>query len=743
MKKAMNDSETSLSTAFAGITVFFSSSCLMALELVAGRLMAVDIGSSLYTWTAVIGVVLAGMTIGNYAGGRIADKFTGKKLIAGLFGISSIICVCTIVVENRISSWNSFMLPSWPIHVLTCAVAMFLLPSVFLGIITPVVAKAALYRRDQTGRTIGNIYAFGAAGSIAGTFLAGFWLISAVGTIAVIWLIAAGLLTAGLIYSPGYRPLKLWAAILALLIFLGLAHFQWVEQTGAFLSLRSKPDQNVIYDDETQYCRIRIKQDPHIPDKRTFVQDRLVHSIAMMNDINNLQYGYERIYTIVTEQTLREEKNTAFLAIGGGGYIFPRFIRHKWPAGRVDVAEIDPGVTTAAMAAFGLSKNHGLNIFTMDGRNYVDKLLNQNKTGQGTTQFDFIYVDAYDNFSIPYQLVTREFNEKIYHLLKNDGVYMLNLIDVYSSALVLGSVINTLQQTFKNVYAITNEFEYYNRATFVLLASRQPLDMETITGQLEKYPGKSWCMTPAEAEILRNKCGRLILTDDYAPLDNLCAPIARNFALSMAAFAHVTKAKELKKMGRPNDCVTEYLTAVRVFPAIPISTYLAISEDLMSLHEFEEATEVCAKALEYYDKPGVTSDISTIYLGIGTALKARGQNDQARKYIDKAIEKYTHQLNNGIRTIDALLGLGTAAAATGNFTDSAAYLERAVKLDPSNPQYRIILAETLIAQKNYAGAKAAVKEAIDYMKQTGNEQAVAQFNRLLDKISYESSQPQQ
>ncbi len=47
---------------------------MMVLELVAGRIIAPYVGVSLYTWTSVIGVVLAGMSLGNYLGGRLADR---------------------------------------------------------------------------------------------------------------------------------------------------------------------------------------------------------------------------------------------------------------------------------------------------------------------------------------------------------------------------------------------------------------------------------------------------------------------------------------------------------------------------------------------------------------------------------------------------------------------------------------------------------------------------------------------
>jgi len=56
------------------LIVFLSSACIMIIELVAGRIIAPYVGVSLYTWTSVIGVVLAGISLGNFLGGEIADR---------------------------------------------------------------------------------------------------------------------------------------------------------------------------------------------------------------------------------------------------------------------------------------------------------------------------------------------------------------------------------------------------------------------------------------------------------------------------------------------------------------------------------------------------------------------------------------------------------------------------------------------------------------------------------------------
>lgn len=65
--------------------VFVSSACIMILELTAGRIVAPYVGVSLYTWTSIIGVVLAGISLGNYIGGRLADRAGSLRLQASFF----------------------------------------------------------------------------------------------------------------------------------------------------------------------------------------------------------------------------------------------------------------------------------------------------------------------------------------------------------------------------------------------------------------------------------------------------------------------------------------------------------------------------------------------------------------------------------------------------------------------------------------------------------------------------------
>src|SRR3990172_8913903 len=184
-------------------TVFISSFCIMVLELVAGRILARYLGSSLYTWTSVIGIVLGGITIGNYIGGRLADHFQAGKTLSILFAMASVCCVATIVLNNLVGRWTWLWGFAWPLRTVLHVSFVFLLPSTLLGTISPVVAKAALERGLPVGRTVGAIYAWGAVGSIAGTFLAGYYLVLVMGATAVTASVASVLAVIGLLFLPG------------------------------------------------------------------------------------------------------------------------------------------------------------------------------------------------------------------------------------------------------------------------------------------------------------------------------------------------------------------------------------------------------------------------------------------------------------------------------------------------------------------------------------------------------------
>lgn len=152
------------------LLVFVSSVCVMTLELTASRLVGKHVGSSLYTWTSVIGVVLAGITVGNYLGGYIADRVDRRKALSWMFLISSMLCAAILWIDLQIAGIPRPQSFSWPMWVLTIVASLFLLPSIALGAASPLVASMAIPRSSRTGITVGNVYAWVPWARLSGRF---------------------------------------------------------------------------------------------------------------------------------------------------------------------------------------------------------------------------------------------------------------------------------------------------------------------------------------------------------------------------------------------------------------------------------------------------------------------------------------------------------------------------------------------------------------------------------------------
>src|SRR5208282_2488732 len=164
---------------------FFSSLCIMILELVSSRLVARHVGSSLTVWTSVIGIVL---------GGRLADRVEPRRAVGPLFALGSLLVLCCLWINAEVGH----IIPApetinWELRTVIVVILDFLVPATVLGMVGPVVAKMAVEQAQRTGSAIGDVYFCGAIGSIVGTFLAGFVLMYLAPSSTIVLLVAAAL----------------------------------------------------------------------------------------------------------------------------------------------------------------------------------------------------------------------------------------------------------------------------------------------------------------------------------------------------------------------------------------------------------------------------------------------------------------------------------------------------------------------------------------------------------------------
>lgn len=736
----MSKSKGFFSIFIPSATVFISSACIMILELVASRLIAKHLGSSLYTWTAVIGVVLAGITIGNYLGGRIADRFQARKALSIIFILSSVTCVAVVILNNLVGEWLWLWKLNWPVRAFSHVALVFLGPSMLLGTISPVVAKMALDRGLSTGRTVGDIYAWGAAGSILGTFAAGFYLIPAMGTIAIVWSIGAVLLVMGILYWVRLWQAYIWAVVFLCALIMGLAPAEPMQKAGSTIGLRQKPDPTTLYESETPYCYVAVRRLSEKPDRREFLQDKLIHSQIIINDINNLQYFYSKIFAGITHSLHPKNEKLNAMIIGGGGYAFPQYLEKNWPGSRIDVVEIDPGVTKAATAAFGLPKNTIINTYSMDARNYVDDLLYKKTISETIPQYDFIYEDAINDYSVPFQLVTKEFNEKITRLLKDDGVYMVNMIDTYENGRFLGALINTIKLTFPNIYVITNLISLPDlRDTYVIIASKKEIDAKAI---LEEYDNrlKLRYLEKKDFDYLHARSEGVILTDNYAPVENLLAPVVRQSAKEILARKYLSQAENFKKNRQIEKSIQKFIAAAELNPSMEIKTYNEIGMLRVQQGDLDGAVKAFQKAIGPHKNTETSLNvIGSICLNLGILYQRMGKDNLAAEQFQEAVKQFKIEISEQPKSDLLYSRLGDAYASMGDFNLASEAFSRAVQLDPNNPNYYDSLAKALEFQGKYNEAIEVLKKQIQLMQNYGQPETVQGLQKYLELLKYKKS----
>jgi spermidine synthase len=529
----------------ANVIVFIASFCTLVIELVAGRIMAPYVGVSLYTWTSIIGVVLAGISIGAYLGGRIADRYPRSSTLGWLLFFSGLGAFSISPLINLIggAQFHTTLMS----RILLITTIVFFVPACLLGMISPVVVKLTLNNLEKTGNVVGKIYAFSTLGSILGTFATGFFLISWMGTRYILLTMGIILIISALIFGSFFRSKKALVLFFLLLFFSGFLPivglrvyaainpeaFSFPTSPGESLktlyNYAFKPpfEEETYFFKESDYYTIKLKKSikgSNGNSLESLVLDHLVHSYTDLKDPLYLEYEYIRMYEEMVRWRAKKRGSFKTLFLGGGGYTFPRFIDSKYPKAEIHVVEIDPEITRMVKNYLGVSEYTRIRTFNEDGRWFV-----MNCKEKET--YDFIFGDAFNDLSIPYHLTTKEFSMQLKSLLKPDGVLMANVIDSFSKGAFMPSYIRTLEEVFGKgnvrLLTLTSDYDHIGITTCVVVASAQKLDMDDFVRQVKKGGGEMTShVMPQDRlqEFLKDRYS-VVLTDDYVPVDNLIAPI--------------------------------------------------------------------------------------------------------------------------------------------------------------------------------------------------------------------------
>ena len=497
-----------------GLALFISSACGLIVEIVAGRLLAPYVGMSLYTWTAIIAVVLAGLSLGHWVGGVLAAPHVkvkiGSRRVAWALGFGSVSALASLVLIKTVSGYLMQSSMGLVPIIVMLATALFFLPSFFVGIVSPILTKIAVDESGHhAGRVIGRMYALGTLGSIAGTLASGYFFISWIGSSGTIIMVAAIYAVMSLLFAIADQFRFLMVVTIggggALLATVG-------DSQGSF---------NSPCDIESDYFCIRIDSydDATIGTSRIMTLDHLVHSINVKDDPGLLLSPYVHFVDEYTKFRLGNKSPDAFF-IGGGGFTLPRAWANDYSDAIISVAEIDPAVTKAAKNLLWFDDGRAdIWVTHQDGRTALQK------TPPRPT-YDVIFTDAFRDISIPPHLVSAEFNDEIARRLKPDGFYAINVIDRGKDPRFMLSMVKTLMEGFPVVEVWVDETAMGAvdgaSASYVLISGNRPTGPERLeAARGEKRVWVKWA--PANLEKRLNGHDLTILTDDFAPVDRLMA----------------------------------------------------------------------------------------------------------------------------------------------------------------------------------------------------------------------------
>ncbi|MDA1194526.1 MAG: fused MFS/spermidine synthase [Planctomycetota bacterium] len=568
-----------------GALAFLAGAAFLALEVVAARVAANRLGTSVYTWTSVLGVVLVALACGNVLGGRLADRYEPARLIRRLLLIASCAvaaCLWTPALTSLVTGWDL----GWMLRSLLAVAAGFLIPALALGTLTPVVIRGALREPGADGRIVGRLYALGTIGAVVGAVAPALWLIPWLGLPALLALLALTLALGA--KAAGASPEWPWVGTLLVVGVLAMPGLDLTRELGGTLGLREDTDGTFVQD--SRYFHIRVEDhdvrwvtmSPHTrldtrylandetlegrlsfdaakrlilwkgpmtpeqgerllagvldPGNRVAMErlvaraghrvrllslDRFVHGFVDLDDPLWLEYEYEILQGALLRALWPDEGEVRSFFIGGGAYTFQRRLAGLYGERAHSVTAEIDPAVTAAAVS-----HLGFETGPRQAVRHLDarSALRREEAG---VRYDFIFGDAFHDLGVPWHLTTREFAAEVKARLTPRGIYIVNMIDAFRYGHFLGAFLGTLEEEFRHVRVIgMGPRDDDTQQTFLLVASEQPLVWETLVDD-EGTPLDVITYDAADLRAVKARAGQRILRDDHAPVEALLAPVVR------------------------------------------------------------------------------------------------------------------------------------------------------------------------------------------------------------------------
>ena len=485
--------------------VFVSGMVSLGVEFGASRLLAPYFGTSLYVWGVLIGLELVYLSIGYVIGGRIADRRPHPGLlyqltaVAGLWiGFIPVVSYPLLLLSQRGFATLSAGLV---VGTLVSVVALFAVPVILLGCVSPFAIRLLLRDVSTGGNTAGAVYALSTAGSILGTFLPVFWFIPTYGTrptlvgfsVALLVMSVAGLWPRRRLFALGGAAVIIAAVLMP-------------------SGIKPPESGRLLYEKESPYQYIQVVQEG-TRTELVLNEGQAIHSIYDPTTL--LTGGPWDYFTLASafQPARPDDRPPAKVAILGlaGGTTARQYTAAYGSATALTGVEIDPDIVDVARRYFHLQDANVVPVI-QDARYWL-------ASDPGT--YDVIALDAYRQPYIPFHLTTREFFQLVRAHLKPGGVAVVNAGRTRTDYRLVAALSSTMAAVYPSVNLVdvpefSNTLIYGStEATSIddvrhnLGLARQPLIRQIGSDALDR------------GDLRANGYHGRVFTDDLAPVERL------------------------------------------------------------------------------------------------------------------------------------------------------------------------------------------------------------------------------
>ncbi|MEE8113934.1 MAG: fused MFS/spermidine synthase [Nitrososphaerales archaeon] len=485
------------------IQVLTAGASVMTLELLVSRLLAPYYGSTLFVWGSLIGVVMAGLSIGYWYGGKRADINSSYSAFSLLIFGAGVYTLFLTIVSADIFRFVLALNLGERYGPLAAAMLVLGVPSLLLGAVSPFAIKLSTASLARVGRTAGNIYSLSTVGSIIGTFATAFILVPALGVSTILYSLSTVLIVVSLVgLANRFRAISVVVISISLV-------FSAAGQASAG---------GIIYEKETLYHRL-IVQDNIISGTRTLLLDNHFHSAMDLRDPDRIVFQYTKYFHLGPAFN-PEIMNVLF--IGGGGFSGPKQFLRDYPNMNIDVVEVDPEVIRVAKEYFLVPESPRLRVFAQDGRTFLSET---------DRIYDLIILDAYAKSYVPFHLMTREFHELAFSRLSDDGILISNMITSLTGR--TSDLFRAELKTMEDIFSSIKIFPVSGDAggivqNVMVLAQKDGLELD-----IDAVRENANSVVKIDLNDILDRqyispidnVGSVILTDDFAPVENFLNPL--------------------------------------------------------------------------------------------------------------------------------------------------------------------------------------------------------------------------